>query len=438
MFRSSFINNCVIFASFFTFLTIAPSFLKAQKCTFLNTSHDFGEVISTMVPPAAFAFVNTGQKPLAILRVKASYETKASFERKYVQPGDTGYIYLTYQSPRLGQFSDKIEVYSNAGTEAAHLEIKGKNISIVDCYPNKSNHSIRLIQVINKITKAPIDDAELVFRNFNGETIKTHSEKQGKVTEEIPIGQYDISIQKKGFEPLQTTLYINKSKPLLYFELMPLRPSNDIVEKDNSAPSSEPIKYDSKALGAGFSANNLCFLIDVSLSMKQYRRMDKLKKAMDTLIQELRKIDYVSIISYNNATKILTTSVEGTLKDSLQSVIAKLTPKGLTNGVKGLQKAYELTENRFIVNGNNQILLATDGEFTGKGQSEKDIKNLIKQYADKGIKMSVFDFGKEVDASARLERIAAFAGGSYVHFESNSTDYSLIINEIKKQSMKNQ
>jgi len=408
---------------------------QSQECTFLKKSHDFEEVISTMVPAAAFPFVNTGNKPLAILRIKSRYETQTKFERKFVEPGDTAYIYVSYQSPQLGTFSDKLEVFTNAGANSIQLNIKGKNISVVECFPNKSNHNIRLVHVIDKQTKEPIENADLSLKNYNGKNLDLQSGKLGKVTEEIPIGQYDITITKEGYYPLQTALYINKSKPVLYFELSrtPKPQKQTIANTENRKP--KPAPSPSTGLGKNHSANNLCFLIDVSLSMKQYERMNRLKKAITILIDELRNVDNVSIITYNNATKTLITSVEGTEKDSLNKILFSLTPKGLTNGVKGLEKAYALTNEYFIKDGNNQILLATDGEFAGSGQSEREIKNLIKAYLEKGIKMTVLDFGNEKESNERLKRIATYSGGSYIYFGKTTENYAVILEEIQQQSI---
>lgn len=418
----------------------------SQKCKFLKKSHDYEEVISTVVPAAAFPFVNTGDKPLAIINVRSSYETKTQYERKYIQPKDTGYIYVKYESPRLGNFSETITVFTNASPDPATLTIKGKNISVVDCFPNKSNKNIRLVQVIDKVTKEAIEGAELTFNNINGQRISAKSGKLGKVTEEIPISQYEITITKKGYRPLRTNLYINKSKPIIFFELEPLKtkqprqepnkePKEETIVATNSEENELVAQYTgTDGLGNKYAANNITFLIDVSLSMKQYNRIENLKLSISELINELRHVDYVTIIVYNNATKTIVSSVQGSNKDSLLHAVNSLTPKGLTNGVKGLQSAYQFAEKNFIKGGNNQIILATDGEFTGKGQSERDIKSLIRSYNSKGIKMSIIDFGKEKESSERLARIAEFSGGSYLFYNPSKPDNSLIITEIKKQS----
>ena len=87
------------------------------------------------------------------------------------------------------------------------------------------------------------------------------------------------------------------------------------------------------------------------------------------------------------------------------------------------------------IDGNNQILLITDGEFTSAKQSETELGKIINGYAQQNIKMSILSFGEDKDAIAGLKRIAKKGDGNYLDL-SNLHDENILIQEIKNQSFK--
>ena len=58
--------------------------------------------------------------------------------------------------------------------------------------------------------------------------------------------------------------------------------------------------------------------------------------------------------------------------------INSLKPLGTTEGGVGLELAYEIAEKNFLRDGNNKIILATDGAFTSTKKELKKIKSKIK------------------------------------------------------------
>ncbi|MBK7957284.1 MAG: VWA domain-containing protein [Bacteroidetes bacterium] len=90
-----------------------------------------------------------------------------------------------------------------------------------------------------------------------------------------------------------------------------------------------------------FKLNNIVFLLDVSGSMIEGGKLILMQNNLKKLIQVLRPEDQISIITYNiNAYETLpVTKVNN--KFLINKTIDSLKASGLTNGVKGLEKAYQ-------------------------------------------------------------------------------------------------
>jgi hypothetical protein len=114
-------------------LLVITGLLAAQqpKLSFEKTSHDFGKIKEQNgVASVVFTFTNKGDIPLVINRVHASCGcTTPTWTKEPIQPGKTGKITAAYDPKnRPGSFIKTISVFSNAGTNATVLTIKGEVI----------------------------------------------------------------------------------------------------------------------------------------------------------------------------------------------------------------------------------------------------------------------------------------------------------------------
>ncbi len=185
-----------------------------------------------------------------------------------------------------------------------------------------------------------------------------------------------------------------------------------------------------------YAFNNIVFLIDKSLSMEKRNKLSLLKTSIKNLIKILRYVDKVSVISYSNKPQVLINSVTADQKDTIISVIDSLTPYGLTYGVRGLNSAYEIAFSNFIQDGNNQIILATDGKFNSPEYSEIELISMIRRNAKKGVAISIIGFGKDEKSIQRLKRMANFGRGNYMHISNIEDAEEILIDEIKVNSRK--
>ena len=188
-----------------------------------------------------------------------------------------------------------------------------------------------------------------------------------------------------------------------------------------------------------YAANNVLFLIDVSSSMGKENKMELLKESMKSMITVLRDIDRVAIIAYNQRSTIILESISGDNKSEIFQAIDSLETLGLTYGVTGLQTAYDLIQYYYIGNGNNQIILATDGLFSSANTSltESELnKEVRKQASNNGIKLSVVGFGQDEDGQKLMQKLANNGEGQFIQINNPWEAKTVLVEEIKLNSKK--
>jgi len=95
------------------------------------------------------------------------------------------------------------------------------------------------------------------------------------------------------------------------------------------------------------------------------------------LVNELDEDDTVSIVVYAGAAGVVLEPTAGNENDAILDAIAQLEAGGSTAGGEGIQLAYQLAREQFIEDGNNRVILATDGDFNVGTSSEAGLIRLI-------------------------------------------------------------
>ncbi len=184
------------------------------------------------------------------------------------------------------------------------------------------------------------------------------------------------------------------------------------IEKENLPPS------------------NLVFLIDVSGSMAGYNKLPLLKTAFRMLVNELRPEDRVSIVVYAGAAGTVLEPTAGDQKDEILEALGRLSAGGSTAGAAGIELAYKLAEKHFIKDGNNRVILATDGDFN-VGVSDKDgLEHLIEAKREKNIFLTALGFGMGNYKDAKLELLADKGNGNYAYIDELSEAKKVFVNEF--------
>ncbi|APY01497.1 VWA domain-containing protein [Lacinutrix venerupis] len=163
--------------------------------------------------------------------------------------------------------------------------------------------------------------------------------------------------------------------------------------------------------------SNLTFLIDVSGSMSAQNKLPLLKSAFKLLVNQLRAKDKVSIVVYAGAAGVVLEPTSGDNKKKILKALNNLQSGGSTAGGKGINLAYKLAEQHFKKNGNNRVILATDGDFNVGESSDKSMKKLIEEKRKSGVFLSVLGFGYGNYQDSKLEILADQGNGNHAYID---------------------
>ena len=129
--------------------------------------------------------------------------------------------------------------------------------------------------------------------------------------------------------------------------------------------------------------NNIVILVDKSGSMSPV--MSLVKTSLKTLVEAIGDDDVVSIVSYASGCKVECEGKTGAAKNSLNTVIDSLKASGSTNGEAGIETAYDVAYKYFIPEGNNRVVILTDGDFNVGKTTGEELTKLIKKNAADGV-----------------------------------------------------
>ncbi|KDN14997.1 Von Willebrand factor type A domain protein [Snodgrassella communis] len=164
--------------------------------------------------------------------------------------------------------------------------------------------------------------------------------------------------------------------------------------------------------------SNLVFLIDTSGSMYGPDRLDLLKQSLKLLVNKLRPVDKVSIVTYAGEAGVALEPTSGRNKAKILAAIDKLEAGGSTAGGEGIKLAYKMAESSQINGGINRILLATDGDFNVGINSTEELKAFVIAKKEKGITLSTLGFGDDNLNDAMMVQIADAGNGNYGYIDS--------------------
>jgi len=176
--------------------------------------------------------------------------------------------------------------------------------------------------------------------------------------------------------------------------------------------------------------NNLVFLIDVSGSMSGANRLPLLKTTFKMLVKELREQDKVSIVVYSGQAGLVLEPTAGSEKETIIAAIDRLHASGSTAGGEGIQLAYKIAKETFMTEGNNRVILATDGDFNVGVSSEGELTRLIEANRDEGIFLSVLGFGMGNVKDNKMETMADKGNGNYAYIDTASEARKVMVGQL--------
>jgi Ca-activated chloride channel family protein len=162
---------------------------------------------------------------------------------------------------------------------------------------------------------------------------------------------------------------------------------------------------------------NLTFVVDVSGSMGEVGRLDLVKSALRTLLDQLAPGDQVSIVSFSDEARVLASMTPLTARDQLKSAVEQLVVDGGTNLEAGLVAGYEEASKAFRPAATNRVILLSDG-LANQGSTEwQAILDRVKEHAGKQVALLTVGVGREY-GDELMEQLADNGDGMAVYVSS--------------------
>ncbi|WP_341831371.1 von Willebrand factor type A domain-containing protein [Sphingobacterium thalpophilum] len=232
-----------------------------------------------------------------------------------------------------------------------------------------------------------------------------------RVEEMINYFQYQVAGPKNG-EPVNIVTELTKAPWNTTHQLM------RVTLKAKDIPT------------ANLKASNLVFLIDVSGSMMGPGRLPLVKASLKMLVDQLRAVDHVAIVTYAGSAGVKLESTPGDEKMKIKSAIEELEAGGSTAGAAGIKKAYEIAKQQFIKGGNNRIILASDGDFNVGESSDESMEELIAKESKSGVFLTVLGYGMGNLKDSKMEILADKGHGNYAYIDNISEARKAMVTEF--------
>lgn len=175
---------------------------------------------------------------------------------------------------------------------------------------------------------------------------------------------------------------------------------------------------------------NLVFLIDVSGSMNAENKLPLLKRSLQALVKKLAPDDQVALVVYAGSSGVVLPSTPGKERERILSALDRLQAGGGTNGAQGIALAYQTARESFLKDGNNRVILCTDGDFNVGVTSQDDLVAMIEKERASGVFLSVLGFGSGNLKDSTMEKLADKGNGNYAYIDTFAEGRKVLVEQM--------
>jgi Ca-activated chloride channel family protein len=283
----------------------------------------------------------------------------------------------------------------------------------------------------------------------NDETYTRFSENQFRSTKQDPLSTFSIDVDRASYAIVRSYLNSNILPPAdaVRIEEMINYFPYEVSTSDKTHPfsiktevSESPWNKDHKLVHITLKApkmemkeappSNLVFLIDVSGSMQSPDKLYLLKDCLKLLVEALNPKDKISMVVYAGREGLVLDATSGRNKADIIDALEKLSAGGATAGGAGIKLAYKIAEKNFIKEGNNRVILATDGDFNVGISSPEALTALIEEKRESGVFLSVLGFGSGNLKDENMEKLADKGNGNYNYIDNILEGKKVLVKEV--------
>jgi len=272
--------------------------------------------------------------------------------------------------------------------------------------------------------------------NINDEDYGMFVENQFENTKNSPLSTFSIDVDNASYTNIRRFINNGQKVPkdavrveemINFFKYDYPQPKGENPFSISTEYSIAPWNSKHKILKIGLQgknipseklpASNLVFLIDVSGSMNSENKLPLLKSSMKILVDQLRDEDKVAIVVYAGAAGMVLPATSGSNKKQIIDALENLSAGGSTAGGAGIELAYKIAQENFIKNGNNRVILATDGDFNVGSSSNSNMQTLIEEKRKSGVFLTCLGYGMGNYKDSKMEILANKGNGNYAYID---------------------
>lgn len=343
--------------------------------------------------------------------------------------------------------------------DPSHRHNSGEKVSVINSEPDEvmeeeveiTSDEAALMEPSANATSKMILSSPPPPQQRNAETYKEIKENSFVAVAQQPVTTFSADVDRAAYANVRRIIGYGQIPPK---DAVRIEEMVNYFDYDYPAPeegSASPLRVSPELAPASWNPNhlllriglqakkidlakappsNIVFLIDVSGSMDEENKLPLLKSSFKMLLGQLRPDDKIAIVTYANGTKVALPSTSVKDKEKIIKVLDNLYASGGTSGGRGIQLAYEQAQKSFIKNGNNRIILATDGDFNIGINNTTDLEKFIEKQRESGIYMSVLGFGIGNYRDDMAETIADKGNGNYAYIDNITEAKKVLVNEL--------
>jgi|CXWL01.1.fsa_nt_gi Ca-activated chloride channel family protein len=285
--------------------------------------------------------------------------------------------------------------------------------------------------------------------DFNREGYDNITENKFLKVSDNPLSTFSIDVDAASYSNIRRFLNQGQLPPagavrieemVNYFHYEYPQPANNEPFSINTEISDAPWNKEHKLVLIGLQgkkiptenlpASNLVFLIDVSGSMSGPERIGLVKASMKMLVDQLREQDKVAMVVYAGAAGLVLPPTNGSNKTKIKEAIDNLEAGGSTAGGAGIKLAYKTAKEYFIKNGNNRVILCTDGDFNVGESSDDAMERLIENERKSGVFLTVLGYGMGNYQDAKMQKLADKGNGNHAYIDGITEAKKVLVNEF--------
>ncbi len=285
--------------------------------------------------------------------------------------------------------------------------------------------------------------------NYNTEEYDGVNENIFHEAVKNPLSTFSIDVDAASYSNIRRFISSGQRPPkdavrieemINYFDYEYEQPTGNDPFSINTEISAAPWSSNHKLVHIGLQGrnvpkenlppSNLVFLIDVSGSMDDPNKLPLLKSSFKMLAGQLRDQDRIAIVVYAGAAGLVLPSTSGADKKTILEALDNLEAGGSTAGGAGINLAYKIAKQNFKKEGNNRVILATDGDFNVGESSNGGMENLIEEKRKEGVFLTVLGFGMGNYKDSKMEILADKGNGNYFYIDSILEAQKALVNEF--------